>query len=104
MRGKGLAMALGFVLVAFAIIELGGDHHKYEIKAELSDAGGLRKNSSVKIAGVPAGKVKKLTITKDDHAIATLEIDKSAEPIGEGAKVNIRPTDLLGERYAEIAG
>ncbi|UTI65420.1 MCE family protein [Paraconexibacter antarcticus] len=104
MQGKVLAMVLGFVALGAAIVLLGGDHHKYTIRAELSDAGGLRKNSSVKIAGVPAGKVRDITVTKDDHAIATLEIDDSAKPIGQGAKVNIRPTDLLGERYAEIQG
>lgn len=104
MPGKVLVMIVGFVAVGAAILILGSDNHTYTIRAELSDAGGLRKNSSVKIAGVPAGKVKDITVTKDDHAIATLEIDDSAKPIGEGAQVNIRPTDLLGERYAEIKG
>jgi ABC-type transporter Mla subunit MlaD len=104
MPGKYIAMIVGFVAVGAAIIVLGNDNHAYTIRAELSDAGGLRKNSSVKIAGVPAGTVKNITVTKDDHAIATLEIDDSAKPIGQGAQVNIRPTDLLGERYAEIKG
>lgn len=95
-------LALGAVVVAiFVAMSVGGDDG-YLVKAELDNAGGLRKNSSVKIGGVPAGKVEKLEITERDTAVATLRIDDGAAPIGEGAELNVRPTDLLGERYAEI--
>jgi virulence factor Mce-like protein len=97
-------LALGTTAAAVIVVLLlsgrGGDD--YYIKAALKDAGGLRKNSSVKIAGVPAGKVTDLSVTKDDVAIATLRIDKGALPIGRGATIAVRPTDLLGERYAEL--
>lgn len=104
MKPRSLLIVLGFAVIAAGVILLGGSKPSYTIKAELINAGGLRKNSSVKIGGVPAGTVRELEVTKDDHAIATLEIEDSAAPIGKGAAVNIRPTDLLGERYAEIKG
>lgn len=98
---KGLlALVVATVAVAYALTSGGDDG--YTVKAELANAGGLRVNSSVKIAGVPAGKVQELEITKRDTAIATLKIDEGAAPIGRGASLNVRPTDLLGERYAEI--
>jgi virulence factor Mce-like protein len=95
--------ALGAAVVAVAAIVLTGGGDGYTIRAEFKDVGGLRKNSSVKVAGVPAGKVTDIEVTPRDTAIATLRIDKSAAPIGRGASVNVRPTDLLGERYAELS-
>jgi virulence factor Mce-like protein len=95
--------ALGAAVVAVAAIVLTGGGDGYTIRAEFKDVGGLRKNSSVKVAGVPAGKVTDIEVTPRDTAIATLRIDNSAAPIGRGASVNVRPTDLLGERYAELS-
>jgi phospholipid/cholesterol/gamma-HCH transport system substrate-binding protein len=97
-------LAVAVVAAAIYLTALRGDDGGYTIKAELVSAGGLRKNSSVKIHGVPAGKIKALEVTGRDTAIATLEIDDGAAPIGRGAQLNVRPTDLLGERYAEIKG
>jgi virulence factor Mce-like protein len=74
----------------------------YTVRAEFKDAGGLRKDSSVKIAGVTAGTVSSITVTKQGTALATFTLDKNAAPIGAAASVEVRPTDLLGERYAQL--
>ncbi|MCW3014691.1 MAG: hypothetical protein JWO02_1783 [Solirubrobacterales bacterium] len=103
-QARKILVAMGAVAVAVAVVVFTGGDDGYTVKAELANAGGLRKNSSVKIAGVPAGKIKELEITGKDTAVATLQIDDGAAPIGTGAKLNVRPTDLLGERYAEIKG
>jgi ABC-type transporter Mla subunit MlaD len=34
--------------------------------------------------------------------MAILKLDEEAAPIGQGATIQIRPTDLLGERYADM--
>jgi virulence factor Mce-like protein len=89
------------VLAVAAFILLGGSD-KYTVKAELQNASGLRPNASVKIAGVPGGKVKKVEVSDRDTAIATLEFKEEAAPIGRGSTIQVRPTDLLGERYADL--
>ncbi|MCW3064671.1 MAG: hypothetical protein JWN32_1843 [Solirubrobacterales bacterium] len=99
---RNALFVLGAAVAVVAIVILLSGGGGYTIKAELRDAGGLRVNSSVKVAGVPAGSVKSITVTSRDTAIATLEIDKDALPIGQGASVQVRPTDLLGERYASL--
>jgi virulence factor Mce-like protein len=96
-------LALGAAVAAAAVILVTGASGGYYVRAELRDAGGLRKNSSVKVHGVPAGKVTGLTVNRSDVAIATLSIDGNAVPIGRGASIKVRPTDLLGERYAELS-
>ena len=90
------------VAVAAALIFLTGGSDEYVVRAELQNASGLRRNASVKIAGVPGGRVDKVEITAKDTAIATLKLRKEAAPIGRGATIQIRPTDLLGERYADM--
>src|SRR3989442_327425 len=94
--------ALGAAVVALAIVLLSSGGGGYIVKAEFHDLGGLRKDSSVKIGGVTGGTVSSISATKRDTAIATFELDSNAAPIGAGASVQVRPTDLLGERYAQL--
>jgi phospholipid/cholesterol/gamma-HCH transport system substrate-binding protein len=94
--------ALGAAVVALAILILSSGGGGYTVRAEFKDLGGLRKDSSVKVGGVAGGTVESVTVTKHDTAIATFKLDKGAAPIGAGASVEVRPTDLLGERYAQL--
>jgi virulence factor Mce-like protein len=90
------------VVVVAALLLFSGGSDDYIVRAELHNAGGLRRNASVKIAGVPGGKVDKVEVTGRDTVIATMKLNKEAAPIGRGASIQIRPTDLLGERYADM--
>jgi len=96
---------LGAFCTVATVVFVNRHDDDYVVKAEFKDVGGLRKNSSVKVAGVPGGKVIELVVDKrptGDVAVATLRMKKSAAPIGSGARIEVRPTDLLGERYAEL--
>lgn len=93
-----LLAAVGVTAAAFLL----GGEEGYHVRAEFLDAAGLRKNSQVKIAGAPVGKVSELAVTEDDRALAVLEIDASAAPVGRDASVKVRPNTLLGEKYADL--
>jgi virulence factor Mce-like protein len=102
-RARLTPILAGVAVVVAAVLILstrGGDD--YIVRAELHNAAGLRRNASVKIAGVPGGRVDKVEITGSDTVIATMKLKKEAAPIGQGATIQIRPTDLLGERYADM--
>ncbi len=90
------------VVVVVAFLLLSGKDDSYTLKAELPDAGGVKENSSVKIAGVPGGTVKKIEITPRDTALVTMKLKDNATPIGRDASIQVRPTDLLGERYIAL--
>jgi ABC-type transporter Mla subunit MlaD len=94
---------LGFaaVIVVYLIVSSGGGGG-YIVRAEFRDVDGLRDGATVKVDGVPAGIVTSITVTRRDTAIATLKLDPAAAPIGAGASVQERPTDLLGEHYAQL--
>jgi virulence factor Mce-like protein len=87
-------------LVAFLILHKGSG---YTVRAELQDTGGLMVHSTVKVGDVPAGTVTSLQVTPRTTVIATLKLNKNAAPIGAGATVQIRPSDLLGEHYASLS-
>jgi virulence factor Mce-like protein len=93
-------VAVAAVTVLLVILTSGGS--SYTVYADLQDAGGLLTHSTVKVAGIPAGTVSDIKITKGYTAVATLSLDSSAAPIGAGATIQVRPTDLLGEHYAAL--
>lgn len=99
---KILPALLAVVVVVVAFLLLRGGDDAYTVKAELPNAGGVKVNSSVKIAGVTGGTVKKIELTPRDTAMLTLELEDTAAPIGAGASIEVRPTDLLGERYIAL--
>jgi len=102
MSRKPLLALASLVAAAVATLLILDSDDSYMVRAEFKNVGGLRQNSSVKIAGVPGGKVVDIEITERDTAIAHFRMKDNAAPIGRGATVHVRPTDLLGERYAEL--
>jgi phospholipid/cholesterol/gamma-HCH transport system substrate-binding protein len=96
----GAAAALAIFGIYKALFPAPGDG--YIVKAEFKDAGGLTKNSDVKIGGVPGGRVTSIDLSKRDTAIVTMDLKKGAHPIGAGARADSRPVNLLGEKYVDL--
>lgn len=94
--------AIGAGLVVWLLVGIFGGSPYYTVRAEVNDAGGLLVHSSVKVGGVIAGEVTNLQVTPRTTVIVTMSINKDAAPIGTGATVAVRPTDLLGEHYADL--
>ncbi len=74
----------------------------YVVHAEMADAGGVVTASDVKEDGVAVGQVKGIALTKRDTALITMTINEQAAPIGPGATVAVRPSNLLGEKYVDL--
>lgn len=87
-------------ILAFLTLRGGGDD--YVVYAKFRDAGGILKNYNVKVGQVKAGSVKAITLDGSDNAVVKMVLDKSAVPVGAGASANVRPVNLLGERYIEL--
>lgn len=99
-----LAVA-ALVLVAAVVLFLavtGGEEDGYVVRAEFKDTSGLRKNSDVKIGGVPGGRITKIDLTSRDTAMVTMKLRDGAVPIGAGATADARPVNLLGEKYVDL--
>jgi len=101
----GIFMIAGMVCLAYLTIKLGqlevlGDKG-YEIQAVFSSSGGLKTGSSVVIAGVEVGRVKKV-ILDDYQARVTMSLPLEVK-IQEDAIASIKTKGLIGEKYIEIS-
>jgi phospholipid/cholesterol/gamma-HCH transport system substrate-binding protein len=103
--GVGLFIIAGMVCLAYLTIKLGqlevfGDKG-YEIHAVFSSSGGLKTGSSVVIAGVDVGRVKKIVLD-DYQAKVTMSLPVEVK-IQEDAIASIKTKGLIGEKYVEIS-
>jgi ABC-type transporter Mla subunit MlaD len=73
------------------------DSHTYEI--EMYNAFGIVQGSQVRIAGVNAGTVKDLDITKDKTAIVTVELTGELGTLGTDSKCSSEPQSLIAEYF-----
>jgi phospholipid/cholesterol/gamma-HCH transport system substrate-binding protein len=100
----GLFVIAGIVCLGYLSIKLGKMEvfggQGYEIRAIFSDSGGLRSGSSVQIAGVEVGRVKKITL-EDYQAEIVIQLSQDVE-IQEDAIASIKTKGLIGEKYVEI--
>src|SRR5690242_14722649 len=95
-----LAVITAFVLAAFKADSLpligGGDTYY----AAFSEAGGLKANDEVRVAGVRVGKVNSVEL-EGDHVRVTFKVDKSAH-FGPQTGAAIKVKTLLGAMYLAL--
>lgn len=96
-----LAVAIVYGIVWYAVKEIGPDH-RYRVYVYFRDADGLRPDSDVKIGGVPGGQLTNLQVINYKLAKATVLLNSSAAPLGQGASAAVRPVNLLGEKYIDL--
>jgi len=101
----GIFMIAGMVCLAYLTIKLGQlevlGEKGYEIQAVFSSSGGLKTGSSVVIAGVEVGRVKKVVLD-DYEARVTMTLPLEVK-IQEDAIASIKTKGLIGEKYVEIS-
>ncbi len=100
----GVFMIIGIICLGYLSIKLGkmevfGDKG-YEIQAIFSNSGGLKSGSSVVIAGVEVGRVKRVALD-DYQAKVVLNLPLNVK-IQEDAIASIKTKGLIGEKYVEI--
>ena len=90
----------GLILAAFNAQHLpiigGGDVYS----AAFAEAGGLKANDEVRVAGVRVGKVEKVEL-EGDHVKVTFRIEDAAD-FGPETRANIKVKTLLGAMYLSL--
>jgi len=96
----GLAVVLGLILLAFNADKLpiigGGDTYY----ADFREAGGLKANDEVRIAGVRVGKVDSVSLD-GDHVKVAFRINSDAA-FGPDTRAAIKVKTLLGAMYLAL--
>jgi phospholipid/cholesterol/gamma-HCH transport system substrate-binding protein len=95
-----LAVIAALILAAFRAQDLpligGGDTYY----AAFTEAGGLKRNDEVRIAGVRVGKVEKVELA-GDHVRATFRVDGGAD-FGDETRAAIKVKTMLGAMYLAL--
>ena len=96
-----LAVVAGLILAAFNAQNLpvigGGDTYT----AAFTEAGGLKANDEVRVAGVRVGKVEKVELD-GDHVKVTFRVEEEAD-FGKETRADIKVKTLLGAMYLSLA-
>ncbi len=92
-------ICLGYLSVKLGKMEIVGEGG-YEIYSVFSNVGGLQIGSSVEIAGVKVGRVKRITLN-NYQARVVLNLPENVK-LQEDAIVSIKTKGLIGEKYIEI--
>jgi phospholipid/cholesterol/gamma-HCH transport system substrate-binding protein len=101
----GLFLIAGIICLGYLSIKLGKMEilggEGYDIFGLFSDSGGLKKGSSVMIAGVEVGRIRDISL-EDYQARVVMNIAKTVK-VQEDAIASIKTRGLIGEKYVEIS-
>jgi phospholipid/cholesterol/gamma-HCH transport system substrate-binding protein len=96
----GLAAVAWFAIQAGARLPMAGS--TYTIDARFSNASGLKPGSQVFLAGVPVGRVEKISLDPQFAAIVQMEIDKNVQ-LPSDTIASIKTSGLLGDKFIALS-
>lgn len=101
----GVFLLLGILALAWLSIQLGRVEllggGGYAVSADFPAAGGLKAGASVEIAGVPIGRVDRITLA-DYQARLHLRIRPEVK-LTDDSIVSIKTRGLIGEKFVQIS-
>jgi phospholipid/cholesterol/gamma-HCH transport system substrate-binding protein len=100
----GLFLIAGIICLGYLSIKLGRMEvlggEGYDVYALFSNSGGLKKGSSVMIAGVEVGRINNISL-EDYQARVVMNVAEGIK-IQEDAIASIKTRGLIGEKFVEI--
>jgi phospholipid/cholesterol/gamma-HCH transport system substrate-binding protein len=103
----GLFLVLGFLAFGWLALQLGevswlSESKTYMLAAEFNNVSGVKSGADVQIAGVTVGKVRQLSLNKDNRAVVGLQIDRGVKvPLDSIASV--KSTGIIGDKFIQIS-
>jgi phospholipid/cholesterol/gamma-HCH transport system substrate-binding protein len=74
----------------------------YQVQIQFADVLDLVPQSGVRVADVPVGRVREISLSDDWTAVVTVEVDGDVD-LPANAVAMIQQSSLLGEKYVELA-
>ena len=103
--GVGVFLILGILALAWLSIQLGRVElfggGGYLVTADFPAVAGLKSGATVEIAGVPVGRVERITLA-DYQARVHLRIRPDVK-VSEDSIVSIKTRGLIGEKFVQIS-
>lgn len=101
----GLFMMAGIACLIYLSVRLGHvdlfGSDTYMIRARFGSIEGLEVAASVEIAGVPVGKVKRISL-EENQALVEMEIQKGTR-ISDDTIASIRTKGIIGDKFIKLS-
>jgi phospholipid/cholesterol/gamma-HCH transport system substrate-binding protein len=101
----GIFMMVGIACLVYLSVNMGNvdlfGSDSYIIDARFGSIEGLEVAASVEIAGVPVGKVKRITL-EDNEALVQMEIKKGTK-ITDDTIASIRTKGVIGDKFVKLS-
>ncbi|MBT6338850.1 MAG: outer membrane lipid asymmetry maintenance protein MlaD [Desulfobacula sp.] len=101
----GIFMMVGIACLVYLSVNLGNvdlfGSDSFIIEAKFGSIEGLEVAASVEIAGVPVGKVKRITL-EENEALVQMEIKKGTK-ITEDTIASIRTKGVIGDKFVKLS-
>ncbi len=101
----GIFMMVGIACLVYLSVNLGNvdlfGSDSFTIDAKFGSIEGLEVAASVEIAGVPVGKVKRITL-EEDQALVRMEIKKGTK-ITDDTIASIRTKGVIGDKFVKLS-
>jgi phospholipid/cholesterol/gamma-HCH transport system substrate-binding protein len=101
----GIFMMVGIACLVYLSINLGNvdlfGSDSFMIDAKFGSIEGLEVAASVEIAGVPVGKVKRITL-EENEALVQMEIKKGTK-ITDDTIASIRTKGIIGDKFVKLS-
>ncbi len=98
-------MMVGIACLVYLSVNLGGvdlfGSENFTIDARFGSIEGLEVAASVEIAGVPVGKVKRITL-EENEAVVQMEIKKGTQ-ITDDTIASIRTKGVIGDKFVKLS-
>jgi phospholipid/cholesterol/gamma-HCH transport system substrate-binding protein len=101
----GIFMIVGIACLVYLSVNLGDvgifGSDSFTINARFGSIEGLEVAASVEIAGVPVGKVKRITL-EENEALVQMEIKKGTK-ITDDTIASIRTKGVIGDKFVKLS-
>lgn len=101
----GIFMMVGIACLVYLSVNLGNvdlfGSDSFMIDAKFGSIEGLEVAASVEIAGVPVGKVKRITL-EENEALVQMEIKKGIK-ITDDTIASIRTKGIIGDKFVKLS-
>jgi phospholipid/cholesterol/gamma-HCH transport system substrate-binding protein len=102
----GLFILAGFLAFCYLAFNLGevtlfSDGKMMTILADFDNISGVKKGSSVQIAGVPVGTVTRVALNADNVAEISMKVEKTLK-IPTDSMASVKSQGIIGDKYIQI--
>ena len=103
----GVFLLAGFISFSWLAVKMGDinpfQNETYPVTARFTSISGLKEGSTIELAGVVVGKVRRIELdTGDYEAVVHLDISKQVE-LQDDTIASIRTSGIIGDKYIKLS-